>query len=79
MACVMGSINRPEDAQKSASADTVAPSSTRSGTAEDARHLSVSSRQRIRSQMESDIEAFLARGGKIEHLDITMSAEKLNH
>jgi hypothetical protein len=77
MACVMGSINRPEDAKPSASAETVAPKGA--SAAEDASHMSVSSRQRIRSQMESDIEAFLARGGKIEHLDITMSAEKLNH
>ena len=73
----MGSINRPEDTKKSAIVDTVAPKS--GSAAEDASHLSVSSRQRIRNQMESDIEAFLARGGKIEHLDITMSAEKLNH
>ncbi len=40
--------------------------------------LSVSSRQRIRDKMAADVEAFLAGGGKIEQLDITMSAEKLN-
>ncbi len=56
----MGSINRPEDAKPSASVETVAPKSA--SAAEDASHMSVSSRQRIRSQMESDIEAFLARG-----------------
>ncbi len=44
---------------------------------EDSEHLSVSSRQRIRDQMRADIEAFLARGGQIELLDTTMSAEKL--
>lgn len=40
--------------------------------------LSVSSRQRIRDKMAADVEAFLAAGGKITQLDITMSAEKLN-
>ncbi len=53
-------------------------SSSRSGRyAEDAERLSVSSRQSIRDQMQADIEAFLARGGQIELLDTSMSAEKL--
>ena len=39
--------------------------------------LSVSSRQRIRDQVCADIEAFLSRGGEIEQLDTSLSAEKL--
>lgn len=53
-------------------------SGSRRGTlVEDPDHLSVSSRQRIRDQMHADIEAFLARGGQIQQLDNSMSAEKL--
>lgn len=71
----MGSVKKPEDAKESGAKPEV---STRSNyQLEDADHLSVSSRQRIRDQMNADIETFLARGGKIEKLDITMSAEKL--
>ncbi len=70
----MGSINRPNVTQETASEQDPVPSSY----SEDADGLSVSSRQRIRAQMETDIEAFLARGGEIQKLDITMSAEKLN-
>jgi hypothetical protein len=41
---------------------------------DDPERLSVTSRQRIRDQMQADIEAFLARGGQIEQLDISTSA-----
>ncbi len=71
----MGSINSSDDT------DDVSIESdygSRGGSyTEDPDRLSVSSRQRIRDQMGADIEAFLARGGQIEQLDNSMSAEKL--
>lgn len=72
----MGSINRPEDAEEVSKQQDASPRP--SSQADDAERLSVSSRQRIRDQMQADIDAFLAQGGTIEKLDITMSAEKLN-
>lgn len=42
-------------------------------TGDDTHNLT--SRERIRRQLEADIEAFLARGGQIQHLDTTAHAE----
>jgi hypothetical protein len=74
--CAMGSIKRPVKSKKN-NKDSALGSyvSHHRDSAED---LSVSSRQRVREKMQTDIDAFLAAGGKIEHLEITMSAEKLN-
>lgn len=72
----MASAQEPKSV---ANASTEQESNTASRTVvDDANSLSVSSRQGIRAQMNADIEAFLAGGGKIKHLDITMSAEKLS-
>jgi hypothetical protein len=73
----MGSIN-PADDTDDVAAESVSEGSRGWSSSDDADRLSVSSRQRIRSQMQADIDAFLARGGKIQQLDISMSAEKLN-
>ena len=38
--------------------------------------LSVTSRKSTRDSLQADIEAFLARGGKIQQVETGMSAEK---
>lgn len=35
----------------------------------------LTSRERMRRQLEADINAFLAKGGQIQHLDTTVHAE----
>lgn len=35
----------------------------------------VASRQRLRDQLSSDVEAYLARGGKIDQVDTNVSAD----
>ena len=42
-------------------------------TSDDTHNLT--SRERIRKQLEADVAAFLSRGGQIQHLDTTMHAE----
>lgn len=42
-------------------------------TSEDTHNLT--SRERIRRQLAADVEAFLSRGGQIQHLDTTMHAD----
>lgn len=53
------------DQEDTSSSMTDAPVS---GDAEAGLHT-VASRERIRRQMEADVEAFLARGGAIHHVD----------
>ena len=72
----MGSVRRPAKSKNSAKDSALGSFvSHRRDNAED---LSVSSRQRVREKMQADIDAFLASGGKIQHFDITMTADKLN-
>jgi len=54
-----------KSSKKSQSVD-IEPSGSKDETAE---HRSLSSRERIREQLEDDIEAFIARGGAIETVD----------
>lgn len=42
-------------------------------TAEDTHNLT--SRERIRRQLEADVEAYLSKGGRIQHLDTSMHAD----
>lgn len=42
-------------------------------TSDDTHNLT--SRERIRRQLEDDVAAFLSKGGQIQHLDTTMHAE----
>lgn len=42
-------------------------------TSDDTHNLT--SRERIRRQLEDDVAAFLSRGGQIQHLDTTMHAD----
>lgn len=35
----------------------------------------LTARERIRKQLQSDVEAYLARGGQIQHLETTAHAE----
>ena len=72
----MGSVRRP--AKSKSSVKDSALGSFVSHRRDNAEDLSVSSRQRVREKMQPDIDAFLAAGGKIQHFDITMTAEKLN-
>lgn len=67
---------KPPGSNKKTDTDTLDYSS--SGREEAAEGRNCSSRQRIRDKMQSDIDAFLAKGGRIEELDIGMSAEKLS-
>ena len=73
----MGSIKRPRKVSGKAEDSALGDFVTRNK--ETAEGLSVSSRQKLRDKMQADIDAFLAAGGKIQHFDITMSAEKLSH
>lgn len=70
----MASIKPPKQ-KSSQQPDSLESLASAKDEAADARN--VTSRQTIRDKMQSDIEAFLAKGGEIEHLDIGMSAEKL--
>lgn len=72
----MGSVRRPAKSKKSAKDSALG--SFVSNRRDSAEGLSVSSRQRVREKMQADIDAFLAGGGKIQHFDITMTADKLN-
>ena len=74
----MGSVRRPVKAKAKNNVKDSALGSFVSHRRDNAEGLSVSSRQRVRDKMQADIDAFLAAGGKIQHFDITMSAEKLN-
>ena len=71
----MGSIKRPKRTRNSSKNSALADFIPRHK--EFADEMSVSSRQRVRHKMQVDIDAFLASGGTIQHLDIAMSAEKL--
>ncbi len=42
-------------------------------TGEDTHNLT--SRERIRRQLAADVEAYLSKGGQIQHLDTTMHAD----
>ena len=42
---------------------------------EDGSELSVSSKEHIRNQLEADIQAFLANGGDVQHIDPNVTAD----
>lgn len=45
------------------------------GVRDDPTSRTVASRQRVRDQINDDIEAFLAKGGKIDQVDASISAD----
>lgn len=45
------------------------------GVRDDPASRTVASRQRLRDQINDDVEAFLAKGGKIDQVDASVSAD----
>lgn len=42
---------------------------------EDGSELSISSKERIRRQLEEDMQSFLAKGGEVQHVDPNVTAD----
>ena len=72
----MGSVKRPRSSRKTDNDSALGAYVSRHRDAAD--DLSVSSRQRVRAKMQSDIDAYIQAGGTIHQFDITMTAEKMS-